>query len=51
MGYLSASIFAKHNYSLILVDSSLDKLNKLRESLGRVFPHMTDDRGDPAERI
>ena len=38
MGQTVAKLFAKYNYSLILVDSNLDKLQKLAESIGKVFP-------------
>ncbi|CDW86441.1 UNKNOWN [Stylonychia lemnae] len=51
MGQQTAKLFAKYNYSLILVDSSLDKLQKLSEELGKIFPGLTDDHGFTSERI
>lgn len=43
IGKLATHIFAKNGYSLILVDSSLDKLQKLRDTMARVFPHMGNE--------
>ncbi len=43
IGKLAAHVFAKNGYSLILVDSSLDKLQKLTDTLLRVFPHLKDE--------
>ena len=38
MGQCAAKVFAKHGFSLILVDSNLDKLQKMRDELIRVLP-------------
>ena len=36
-----SKVLAKHGYSLILVDSSLDKLQHLQTELLRVFPRLS----------
>lgn len=37
MGQLTSKVFAKYGYSLILVDSNLNKLQMLEEELNKVF--------------
>lgn len=40
VGMCMARVLAKHGYSLVLVDSSLDKLQSLQTDLLRAFPEM-----------
>eukprot|EP00347_Sterkiella_histriomuscorum_P010839 403374727 len=51
VGQQAAKLMAKLNYSLILVDSNLDKLKNLAEDIGKIFPNMTNSQGYTYERI
>jgi hypothetical protein len=41
VGTCMARVFAKHGYSIVLVDSNMDKLQHLQTDLLRVFPQIT----------
>ena len=44
VGKLTAKNFAKFNYKLILVDSNIAKLQKLKGELEQIFPTLRDIR-------
>ena len=51
IGQCAAKVLAKHGYGLILVDSNLDKLQKMQDDIGRVVPIARDAEGNTTHKI
>lgn len=49
IGQCMARVVAKHGYSIVLVDSNLDKLQHLQNELFRVFPALNPFSLDSSE--